>query len=113
MSDAAKRSHAEFVSMTFLGTTLVLHFVYRTLSWRSVLFAIAGVFVVSLTLGVAFYLLDVVGKLFARFAKPGPTTDAVVVNIGCFLSIVQVVATIALTTYAFRAIVLRGAVTSN
>jgi len=107
MSDRAKESSARLVVTVFLGTTFALHVVYRVLSWRSLLFALLGMFVVSLTLGVAFYLLDVaMGKTFARFAAPGPRTDAIVLNVGCLKSIIEVAATIAVTILAFRAIVL-------
>jgi len=92
--------------MAFLVTTFVLHIAYRTLWWRSILFAVVGMFAVSLIIGATFYLLDViVGKAFARFATPGATTDAIATNLGCLLSIVELGATIALTTYAFRELV--------
>ena len=103
MSDRAKQSHAQLVVSVFLVATVALHIAYRVLSWRSVLFAILGMFAVSLTIGVAFYLLDVIiGRGFARFAKPGPTTDAIVVNVGCLSSIIEIAATIGLTICAFR-----------
>jgi hypothetical protein len=107
MSDRAKEASAQLVVTVFLITTFVLHIVYRVLSWRSLLFALIGMFAVSLSLGVAFYLIDVViGRAFARFSAPGPRTDAIVLNVGCLKSVIEVAATIAVTTLAFRAVVL-------
>jgi Zn-dependent protease with chaperone function len=115
LADRAKEAHARRVVTWFLVTTFFLHVAYRTLSLRSLLFAVIGMFVISLTVGVAFYLLTwVMGKAFARFAPHGPLTDAIVVNVGCLVSFIEVGATIAVTVYTFRWIVLPArAVTSN
>ncbi|HEX6640988.1 MAG TPA: hypothetical protein VF215_07730 [Thermoanaerobaculia bacterium] len=115
LKDRAGEAHARRVVIWFLATTFALHFVYRTLSLRSVLFAVIGMFAMSLTVAAAFYLLTVIiGKAFARFAQPGARTDAIAINVGCLVSLIEIGVTIAVTIYTFRWIVLPAqAVTSN